>query len=97
MKALQEIKQIISAHKRQLADDYHVSKIGIFGSYVNGLSSENSDIDILVEFENLSGLSNSYRLENYLSNLIGVKVDLVTKKALKPYMGQNILRELESV
>jgi uncharacterized protein len=97
MKALQEIKQIISAHKRQLADDYHVSTIGIFGSYVSGLSSENSDIDILVEFEKPVGFVKFIRLENYLSNLIGVKVDLVTKKALKPYMGQNILRELESV
>lgn len=97
MKALHEIKQIISAHKRQLANDYHVSKIGIFGSYVSGLSSENSDIDILVEFEKPVGFVKFIRLENYLTNLIGVKVDLVTKKALKPYMGQNILRELESV
>jgi len=97
MKALQEIKQIISTHKRQLANDYHVSKIGIFGSYVSGLSSEKSDIDILVEFEKPIGFVKFIRLENYLSDLIGVKVDLVTKKALKPYMGQNILRELESV
>ena len=97
MKALQEIKQIISAHKRQLANDYHVSAIGMFGSYVSGLSSENSDIDILVEFEKPVGFVKFIRLENYLSDLIGVKVDLVTKKALKPYMGQNILRELESV
>ena len=92
-----KIEQIISAHKRQLADDYHVSKIGIFGSYVSGLSSENSDIDILVEFEKPVGFVKFIRLENYLSNLIGVKVDLVTKKALKPHMGRNILRELESV
>ena len=97
MKALQEIKQIISAHKQQLAYDYHVSKIGIFGSYATGLSSENSDIDILVEFEKPVGFVKFIRLENYLSDLIGVKVDLVTKKALKPHMGQHILRELQSV
>lgn len=97
MKTLQEIKQTLAEHKRQLAQDYYVKNIGIFGSYVSGRSSEESDIDILVEFEKPVGFVKFIRLENYLSDLLGIKVDLVTRKALKPRIGQKILGELVSV
>lgn len=97
MKGLEEIKHIIGEHKGLLARDYGVTEVGIFGSYVNGLPSTASDIDILVEFAQPVGFVRFMRLEKYLSDLIGVKVDLVTRKALKPHMGRTILRELQRV
>jgi len=79
-----------------LKEKYGVKEIGIFGSYVSGEYKEKSDLDILVEFEEDAkiGLLKFVNLENYLSDLIGVKVDLVEKSALKPRIGKNILREV---
>ena len=68
--------------------------IGVFGSYVRGEQKEGSDLDVLVEFEEPVGLFEFMALENYLSDLLGVKVDLVSKKALKPHIGKRILEEV---
>ncbi|MHA1694852.1 MAG: nucleotidyltransferase family protein [Candidatus Helarchaeota archaeon] len=69
----------------------------MFGSFVRGEQNETSDIDILVEFKKPIGFFKFLRLEEYLSELLGIKVDLVSKKALKPYMGQQILKEVMSI
>lgn len=97
MKTLREMKNIISEHKQKLRDVYGVDRIGFFGSYVREKQLEKSDIDILVEFEKPIGFIKFMRLEKYLSDLLGVKVDLVTRKALKPHVGKRILQELENV
>ena len=97
MRTFHQIKQIISKHKQYLAQEYSIRQIGIFGSYVRGAPSKDSDVDILVEFEKPVGLIKFIRLENYLSDIIGVKVDLVTKKALKPHIGKTVLEELVNV
>jgi predicted nucleotidyltransferase len=98
MKPLKEIKDIIRDHKRELADDFGVSEIGIFGSVVRGEARDDSDIDVLVEFNRPIGLIRFMSLEYYLEQLFGgVKVDLVAKKALKPYIGKFILREVQYV
>jgi uncharacterized protein len=94
VKSLEEIKDIVSRHKSNLKRDYHVSSIGIFGSYARGQQKESSDIDILVEFEKPVGFFKFIHLENYLRDILGVKVDLVTRNALKPYMGKRILEEV---
>jgi len=93
---LERIISILKEHKAELKEKYGVKEIGIFGSYVSGEYKEKSDIDILVEFEEDAkiGLLKFVNLENYLSDLIGVKVDLVEKSALKPRIGKNILREV---
>ena len=93
-KSLNEIKEIIKQHKREIKEKYGVKEIGIFGSFVRGEAKEDSDVDILVEFEKPIGLFKFLELEEYLSNLIGRKVDLVSKKALKPYIGKHILEEV---
>src|SRR3989304_4059404 len=87
---------ILKEHKAELKEKFGVKEIGIFGSYVSGEYKEKSDLDILVEFEEDAkiGLLKFVNLENYLSDLIGVKVDLVEKSALKPRIGKNILREV---
>jgi len=93
---LERIISILKEHKAELKEKYGVKEIGIFGSYVSGEYKEKSDLDILVEFEEDAkiGLLKFVNLENYLSDLIGVKVDLVEKSALKPRIGKNILREV---
>jgi uncharacterized protein len=93
---LERIISILKEHKAELKETYGVKELGIFGSYVRGEYKEKSDLDILVEFEEDAkiGLLKFVNLENYLSDLIGFKVDLVEKSALKPRIGKNILREV---
>lgn len=94
MKKLQEIKAILAKHKRVIQRKYKVKEIGIFGSYLRGKQGRKSDIDVLVEFSEPIGLFEFMDLEEYLQNLFGVKVDLVSRKALKPHIGQQILKEV---
>jgi predicted nucleotidyltransferase len=79
-----------------LEEKYKVKEIGIFGSYVRGEQTEKSDVDILVEFEGGAkiGLLKFVNMENYLSDILGLKVDLVMKSALKPRIGKQILQEV---
>ena len=96
-KSLDEIKEIIKKHKDELKEKYSVKEIGIFGSFARGEAKEDSDVDILVEFEKPIGLFKFLELEEYLSNLIGREVDLVSKKALKPNIGKHILEEVVTI
>ncbi|MCD6221312.1 nucleotidyltransferase family protein [bacterium] len=96
-KSIEEIKKIIQQHKKEMKEKYGVKEIGIFGSLVRGEMKEESDVDILVEFEKPIGFFKFLELEEYLSDLIGRKVDLVSKKALKPHIGKYILEEVITV
>ena len=93
-KTFEEIKEIIKRHEKEIKEKYKVKEIGIFGSYLKNEAREKSDLDILVEFEKPIGFFKFLELEEYLSNLIGIKVDLVSKKALKPHIGKYILEEV---
>ena len=97
MKTFEEIREVIREHKEDFREKFGVKEIGIFGSYVKGKQSENSDIDILVELEKPIGFIRFIKLENSFSHLLGIKADLVTKKALKPYIGKQILQEVHYV
>ena len=94
MKTVAEIKKLLELNKSELRVRYGVKDIGIFGSYVREEQTETSDIDVLVEFEKPIGLLEFVGLKNHLSDLLGVKVDLVMKKALKPRIGDRILNEV---
>lgn len=94
MKSLAEITEIILSHKAELTEKYGVSEIGIFGSVVRGEAREDSDVDVLVEFSRTIGFVTFMRLSFYLEEIFGVRVDLVTKNALKPRIGQIILNEV---
>jgi len=95
MKKIEEIKETLTKHKEELRERFKVREIGVFGSYVRGeQKKKGSDIDILVEFEEPIGLFEFMDLEEYLSKLLGTKVDLVSKKALKPRIGEYILKEV---
>lgn len=96
MKRLEQIKDILERQKIYLQEKYKIKKIGIFGSYIKGEQKKRSDLDILVEFEPNAGMDllTFIELENYLSNLLNIKVDLVMKSALKPRIGKYILKEV---
>lgn len=95
-KTLEEIKNILEKHKTELKAKYGIKEIGIFGSYVRGEPKEKSDLDVLIEFEpdTKMDLIKFVELEEHLSNLLGIKVDLVMKSGLKPRIGKHILREV---
>ena len=76
-----------------LKQKYNVKRLGIFGSVVRDEQKQGSDIDILVEFTSPIGFFDFIRLENFLAKTLNQKVDLVTKKALKPVIKNDILRE----
>lgn len=81
----------------ELKEKYHVSYLGVFGSYVRGEQKAESDLDVLVEFSKTPTIFKFVNLENHLSEALGVKVDLVMKDALKPNLGKHILSEVETV
>lgn len=97
MNSINEIKEILQSHKKNLQDTYGIRTIGIFGSYVRGEQTEGSDIDVLVELEKPIGFFKFLELEEHLGKITGLKVDLVTKKALKPMIGKYILNELVAI
>ncbi len=80
--------------KPELANRYHVKQIGLFGSFARGEQTRASDVDILVEFSQPIGLFKFLELEEQLETAIGMKVDLVSRKALKPRIGKHILKEV---
>jgi hypothetical protein len=94
MTSLEEIKRILQQHKEELRAKYKVKEIGVFGSYVRGQQKKQSDIDILVEFEVVPGLLKFIELEDYLSELLGVKVDLVIKSSIREELRDTILQEV---
>ena len=94
MKSLEELKSRLAQHKEELRLRFHVKEIGIFGSYVRGEAKEGSDVDILVDFEEPIGFFTLVELEDHLTELLGVKVDLVLRNALKPNIGKRILQEV---
>lgn len=94
MKNIEEIKKILNKNKIQFRNNFKVKEIGIFGSYVKSQQTKKSDLDILVEFKSPIDFFDYLELEEYLTNLLGIKVDLVMKKALKPNIGKNILKEV---
>lgn len=94
MKSVQEIREELEQHREEMREEYRVKEIGIFGSYVRGETDDASDVDILVDFEQPVGFFKFLELEEYLEGLLGVRVDLVSRKALKPRIGKRILKEV---
>lgn len=93
MKNLEQIKRTIDGHKSFLEERFKVKSIGVFGSCLRGEQSEESDIDILVEFHSTIDLIEFIELENFLGEILGSKVDLVMRDALKPRIKDRILKE----
>ncbi|MCJ7559580.1 nucleotidyltransferase family protein [Candidatus Bathyarchaeota archaeon] len=93
MKTLEKVRKILADHKEELRERFKVKEIGIFGSYIKKEQKRKSDVDILVDFYETIDLFMFIELENYLSEILEVKVDLVMKETLKPRLKQKILSE----
>lgn len=94
---LSEISDALQSRMPELRRNYGVRGLGVFGSYATGQAGRSSDLDLLVEFDRPPTLFQFVRLERELSQLVGVKVDLAMKSALKPEIGERIMRQVVMV
>ncbi|HAX61712.1 MAG TPA: nucleotidyltransferase [Elusimicrobia bacterium] len=94
MKTFKEIKDIIQTHKDELRQKYKVKKIGIFGSYVRGIQTSKSDVDILVSFNETISLLKLAGLEMYLEDILGIKTEVVPKEDIRRELKNNILQSV---
>lgn len=93
-KNLQQVQNVLSDKISLLREEFGVQKIGIFGSFVRNEQNNLSDVDILVEFSQSPSFFKFIDLEKKLSDLVGLRVDLVTRNALKSAIKDAVLREV---
>lgn len=72
-----------------------VSRIGVFGSMARGEATEQSDIDLIVEFSKRKSLLALVALERQMSETLGRRVDLLTEAAISPYLRDAIMNDLQ--
>ncbi len=91
------LANLIRQHMDELTKDYPVASLAMFGSYVRGDQTPESDVDILVDFHRAIDFFKFIDLEERLSNIIGRKVDLVSRAGIKPRIYEHIKDSLLSV
>jgi uncharacterized protein len=94
MKTRDEVLGILANQKSSLLATYPITKIGVFGSYARGEQTDESDIDVLVDYEKALTLYQLIELRDYLSELFAMKVDIVTKNGLKARIRERVLAEV---
>ncbi|MHA1632388.1 MAG: nucleotidyltransferase family protein [Candidatus Freyarchaeota archaeon] len=94
VKNREEILALLRKELPNLKSRFGVRSIGLFGSYARGEQTEESDVNLLVEFERSIGFFRFIELEDHLSELLGVKVELVTPDALKPLIKTHVTKEV---
>jgi predicted nucleotidyltransferase len=90
----ENIKKVLLKNKRILKK-YKVNKIGIFGSLVTGKMKRKSDVDLLIEFDDMIDLFDFIHLNDEIQQILKNRVDLVTPDTIKPYIKSKILKEVE--
>lgn len=93
MKSLEEIRTIIRQQQDVLARRYGVKVVGLFGSYVRGEQRRRSDLDLLVDILRPVSLLELVGAELYLSEILGVKVDLIPKRSVREELREVIFKE----
>ncbi len=96
--AVQTKEQVLALLRRHQPElrRFGVKRCGVFGSFVRNDPHDQSDVDVLVEFEpDQKTFDNFMHLAFFLEDLFGRKVDLITTESLSPYIGPHILREVE--
>ncbi len=96
MKTLKEITKALQGKKDQLKEKYPIKSIGIFGSFARNEQTPISDVDLVVEFNDKIG-SRFIDLANELENYLGIKVDLVSKRGIKPKYFESIKKDIKYV
>ncbi|MHC1757492.1 MAG: nucleotidyltransferase family protein [Methanosarcina sp.] len=92
-----QIRLLILEREDEIKEKFKAEVVEIFGSYVQGEEKEGSDIDVLVRFEGGASLFEFVGLGDYLEDLFGISVDVVSERALHPMMKDDVLRELVTV
>ena len=95
METRDQILTFLSQNKKMFRERYHITRIGLFGSYARGEQNTNSDIDLLVEFEdNTQDLYDlKIQLKDFFKSSLGVDVDICREKYIKPRIKSSILKE----
>jgi len=88
-----EIESVLKKHRIFLKENYFVERIGLFGSFIKDEQTPESDIDIIVEFNGSVGWK-FFTLKDFLEEILGRKVDLVTKNSLRDEMKADILNQV---
>ena len=91
--AIRDYQRQLRGELPRLTVQYHVASLALFGSYLHGTQRLDSDLDVLVSFHEAPSLLRLIELENHLSDLLGVKVDLVVRESLKPRIGEQVLKD----
>jgi predicted nucleotidyltransferase len=94
---LDDIRRELAAMLPELRQRYPVSYLGVFGSWVRGEQTADSDLDLLVDFDGSIDLFAYARLQEEIGRRLALRVDLVQRSGLKPAIGANILREVQPV
>lgn len=96
MKDLDKIRQTLREQEPYLAEKFGVKIVGVFGSYVRQEQRPDSDLDLLIELDRPPRISliGLIELEDHLSQILGIKVDLAIKANLKKRIGRRILKEV---
>jgi len=94
MEPTEDISTRLAQLKPRLEQEYPISELGIFGSYARGEQRSGSDLDVLITFKQPVTLFDLVRLENKLTEELGVEVDLVTKDLLKPRIESRVTDDL---
>jgi predicted nucleotidyltransferase len=92
--SLEEIKGLIEQYRPELKRQFHVEKIGVFGSYARGDEKKKSDVDFLVTFDEDISLFDHVDLTLYLKDLMGRKVDVIQHDNLRPELREYVLKDL---
>ncbi len=99
MKTAKNIESILKKNKRDLFNKFPLIEIGLFGSFIKGENNDDSDLDILIEYDRnkIFSLIDFIKLQTYLSNLLKINVDLALKSQLKTGIGHYILKEVRYI
>ena len=96
METLNQIQSLLGNHRNSLFQKYGIRNLAIFGSYARSEQNENSDIDIMVEFNRPVGME-FIELAEDLENILHKNVDLVSKNGIKPKYYKSIENDLNYV
>mgnify|MGYP005811485131 CR=1 FL=1 len=89
----EKISKIINEHRKELEEKYKIKSIALFGSYIRDEQTEKSDVDLLVEYKSSISLLHLSATQIYLSDILGVKVDIVPKEDIREELKETILNE----
>jgi uncharacterized protein len=89
-----EVLEQLRGMRHELSEQYHVRSIGVFGSYSRKHQTEQSDLDLVVEFDQPIGMMAFVHLKDLISDRLNIRVDLVTPEGLHPLIRDQVMHEV---